>query len=221
MATPKIIDSYQEFLTHFKIDRESFFEWGISVTIFPPADKVASEWERLKKRIFNNQTVYIRGYGRDAHGTQMYKDFYAKLLGNTHVEKDPTNNAIPHGLIQCTTELKRNSDIYNYQVSHIWGRTKNVFMFGAPWNICYVPKIMDPFTGHETKGIWPAEYQKLFKRKADELYRPFVDEYNWILKSLDVEKQLQEYISSLAGQIPAKKLAQFSKDAAGELSPVI
>lgn len=213
-----IIDSYQEFLTHFQIDRESFFEWGISATIFPPIDKVSAEWENLKRRIFNNQTVYIRGYGRDAHGTQLYKDFYARLIGNTHIEKDPTNNAVPHELIQCTTKLKRNSDIVNYQVSHIWGHTKNVFMFEAPWNICYTPKIMDPFTGHETRGIWPAEYQKLFIAKAKELYGSFVDEYNQILKSLNVNKALQEYLSSLDGRISAKVLAQFSKDAANELS---
>lgn len=218
---PTIIDSYQEFLTHFQIDRKSFFEWGISATIFPSTDKVALEWEDLKKRIFNNQTVYIRGYGRDAHGTQLYKEFYEKLLGNSHIEKDPTNNTIPHKLIQRTTELKRNSDIYNYQVSHIWGHTKNVFMFEAPWNICYTPKIMDPFTGHETKGIWPTEYQKLFITKAYELYRPFINEYNQILKSLDIKKQLQEYISSQNGNILTKKLTQFSNDVIDELSPII
>lgn len=215
-----MIDSYQEFLTHFQIDRDSFFEWGISATIFPPIDRVASEWEDLKNRIFSNQKVYIRGYGRDAHGTQMYKDFYAKLLGNTHIEKDPTNNAVPHKLIQRITKLKRNRDIYNYQVSHIWGHTKNIFMFEAPWNICYTPKIMDPFTGHETQGIWPTEYQKIFIAKANELYRPFIDEYNQILKSLDVNKKLQEYILSLENLVPAKELEQFSKDAAGELSAI-
>lgn len=177
-TTSAIMDSYQEFLTHFRIDRTSFFEWGISSTIFPPIDKVALKWESLKKRIFNNQKVYIRGYGRDAHGTQLYKDLYAKLLNNSHVEKDHTNNTVPHKLIQQITELKRNKDICNYQVSHIWGHTKNVFMFEAPWNICYTPKIMDPFTGHETKGTWPDEYQKLFISKASELYKPFINEYN-------------------------------------------
>ena len=121
---PPILDSYQEFLNFFKINREAFFEWGISATIFPPFNKVATEWEDLKKRIFNNEIVYIRGYGRDAHGTQMYKDLYAKLLNNTHVEKDPSNNAIPQKIIQRTTGLKRNCHIYNYQVSHIWGHTK-------------------------------------------------------------------------------------------------
>ena len=221
VTKPTIRDSYQKFLTHFQIDKESFFDWGISATIFPPIDMVVSEWEDLKKRIFNDQTVYIRGYGRDAHGTQLYKDFYAELLGNTHVEKDPTNNAFPHKLIQRTTGLKRNRDIYNYQVSHIWGHTKNIFMFEAPWNICYTPKIMYPFTGHETQGRWPAEYQKLFIAKADDLYRPFVDEYNQILKALDADKKLREYISSLDGLISAKELAQFSKDAASELSPIM
>lgn len=164
-----MIDSYQEFLTHFQIDRDSFFEWGISATI---------------------------------------------------IEKDPTNNAVPHKLIQRITKLKRNRDIYNYQVSHIWGHTKNIFMFEAPWNICYTPKIMDPFTGHETQGIWPTEYQKIFIAKANELYRPFIDEYNQILKSLDVNKKLQEYILSLENLVPAKELEQFSKDAAGELSAI-
>ena len=94
-------------------------------------------------------------------------------------------------------------------------------MFEAPWNICYTPKIMDPFTGHETQGIWPTEYQKLFLAKANELYSPFVDEYNQILKSLDVNKKLQEYISSLDSRSHAKELAQFSKDAASELSPIM
>ncbi len=219
-ASSTIIDSYQDFLAHFKIDRTSFFEWGISSTVFPPIDRVSCEWENLKSRIFTNQTVYIRGYGRDAHGTQIYKNFYAKLLGNTHVEKDPTNNAFPHRRIQQMTGLKRNNNIFNYQVSHIWGHTKNVFMFEAPWNICYTPKIMDPFTGHETHGIWPLEYQKLFIAKANELYRPFVDEYNQILNTLDVKTQLQEYILSLDGLISKKELVQFSKDAARELSPI-
>lgn len=218
--TTEIMDSYQEFLTHFGIDRTAFFEWGISSTIFPPIDKVALGWESLKKRIFNNQKVYIRGYGRDAHGTQLYKDFYAKLLNNSNITKDPTNNTVPHKLMQQMRELKRNKDIYNYQVSHIWGHTKNVFLFEAPWNICYMPKIMDPFTGHETKGTWPAEYQKLFISKASELYKPFINEYNQLLIILDIKKRLQEYIASLNGSISEKQLAQFSKDAVSELSPI-
>ncbi|MBD5092434.1 MAG: hypothetical protein HDT36_03530 [Clostridiales bacterium] len=215
------MDSYQEFLTYFGIDKESFFNWGISSTIFPPIDKVTSKWESLKNRIFTNQQVYIRGYGRDAHGTQLYKDFYARLLNNSHIEKDPTNNAIPQRIMQQLTGATRNKDIYNYQVSHIWGHTKNVFMFEAPWNICYTPKIIDPFTGHETKGTWPKEYQELFILKAKEIYRPFIDEYNQLLITLNVENQMQEYILSLKGLISENLCKQFSKDVERELSPIV
>ncbi len=216
-----IIDSYQQFLDYFSIDKKSFFEWGISSTIFPPVSEVGLEWERLKERILNNQTVYIRGYGRDAHGTQLYIDLYKNLFHNHQVEKDSTNNAAPLKIIQKMTGIKRNSDIYNYQVSHIWGRTKNVFMFGAPWNMCYTPKIMDPFTGHETKGSWPIEYQKLLINKAYSLYSPFIEEYNQILVEYNIAKRVQKYVISLADIIPEKQLARFSKDVSNELSPII
>lgn len=146
------MDSYQNFLDNFKIDENDFFRWGISTTIFPPVSKVKEEWSSLIRRISNNQTVYIRGYGRDAHGTKLYKNLYKELFNNYHVKKDPTNNDRPQKLIYKLTGYKRNNNIYNFQTSHIWGRTKNIFMFEAPWNICYTPKITDPFTGHEAKG---------------------------------------------------------------------
>lgn len=218
---PEKIDSYQNFLNYFQIDRRAFFEWGVSSTIFPSLSKVALEWDALKERILNNKTVYIRGYGRDAHGTQLYKDLYKELFNNFHVEKDPTNNAGPHKMIQRMTGLKRNKNIYNYQVSHIWGHTKNIFMFEAPWNICYTPKIIDPFTGHETKGMWPAEYQKVFHEKAYDLYKPFVEEYNQLLVQYNIEKRIREYTISLTGIIPEKQLQQFSNDAVTEFSPIV
>lgn len=217
---PTIIDSYQEFLNHFNIDKKSFFEWGISCTIFPPIDKVALEWEILKKRIFNDQPVYIRGYGRDAKGTDLYIKLYEKLFSNYQIKKDPTNNATPRKIIQQLTGLKHNSDIFNYQTSHIWGRTKNIFMFEAPWNICYTPKIIDPFTGHEAKGIWPTEYQQLFITKAQNLYNSFINEYNQIIITLDIESKIHEYIQLLKkeAKIPLKEIVQFYEDAIKELS---
>lgn len=213
-------DSYQNFLRDFHIDKQAFFEWGISNTIFPPKNKVESEWNALKERIFNNQTVYIRGYGRDAHGTQLYIDLYKQLFNNYHVEKDPINNASPIKIIQKLTGLKRNNNIYNYQVSHIWGHTKNIFLFEAPWNICYTPKIFDPLTGHEAKGVLPIEYQKIFIEEAYKKYKDYIDDYNRLLADYDVEKHLKEYLLSLEGKIAEKELLQFSKDATNELSKI-
>ena len=214
------MDSYQKFLDYFGIEKQALFEWGIEATIFPPVEKVVQEWEVLKTKVLTNQPVYIRGYGRDGHGTQLYKDLYRYLFGNEHVEKDPTNNAVPQKCIQRTTGLKRNKDIFNYQVSHIWGHTKNVFLFEAPWNICYTPKIMDPFTGHETKGSWPEEYQRIFLERAMELYRPFVADYNKLMNDLGVDEQISQYLACIKGTISDKEFMQFEKDVRSEFRPL-
>lgn len=210
------MDSYQDFLSYFGIEKQALFQWGIEKTIFPSPEKAEQEWNMLKYRVLHNQTVYIRGYGRDGHGTYLYKDLYRYLFGNQHVEKDPTNNAVPQKCIFRSTGLKRNTDIFNYQVSHIWGHTKNVFLFESPWNICYAPKIMDPFTGHETKGTWPQEYQQLFLSKALDLYRPFIDDYNNLIMNLDVAAKIGRYVQEKRGIIPDKDLLQFEKDAINE-----
>ncbi len=34
------------------------------------------------------------------------------------------------------------------------------------WNIVYIPKIIDPLTGHEAKGILSMNLPKLFKNSA-------------------------------------------------------
>lgn len=214
------MDSYQKFLDYFGIEKQTLFEWGIEATIFPPIEKVVQEWEVLKTKVLTNQLVYIRGYGRDGHGTQLYKDLYRYLFGNEHVEKDPTNNAVPQKCIQRTTGLKRNKDIFNYQISHIWGHTKNVFLFEAPWNICYTPKIMDPFTGHETKGSWPEEYQRIFLDRAMELYRPFVADYNKLMNDLGVDELISQYLAGIKGTISSKEFMQFEKDIRSEFCPL-
>ncbi|MBQ7345631.1 MAG: hypothetical protein IJW45_06170 [Oscillospiraceae bacterium] len=213
-------DSYQEFLSSFEIDKEALYQWGITATIFPPVSAVATAWNDLKSRVFTNQRVYIRGYGRDAHGTQLYKDLYMALLNNSHIEKDPTNNAIPHRHIQQLTGLRRNADVYNYQVSHIWGHTKNVFMFEAPWNICYTPKLIDPFTGHETKGVWPEEYQQLFIAYASEKYKTFIDEYNQLMQEHCFAEKIDRYLQSIKHTISDRTFVQFEKDVYSELSPI-
>ena len=213
-------DSYQIFLDHFNINKNNLYQWGISATIFPTVEVVSRSWDDLKNRIFTNQTVYIRGYGRDAHGTQLYKDLYKVIFKNENIEKDPTNNSIPHRHIQQLTGLKRNKDIYNYQVSHIWGHTKNIFMFEAPWNICYTPKLIDPFTGHETKGDWPEEYQKLFITYAYNTYKLFIDDYNQLLTFYDIPNKINQYLQTIKSSIPPSEYAQFERDVHKEFTPI-
>ncbi|MDD3242803.1 MAG: hypothetical protein PHD32_03650 [Eubacteriales bacterium] len=175
----------------------------------------------LKTRLLNNGEVYIQGYGRNAHGTRLHQDLYHQILGNDHIKTDPTNNAIPQRNIQKLTGKRRNVDLLNYQVSHIWGRTKNPFLFEAPWNICFTPKLIDPFTGHEAKGQWPVLYQSLFFEKAGQRYRPFIDEYNSLSQKYFGQNFIAQYMADLAERVDEKTLTQFEKDARQELSPII
>lgn len=82
-------------MNYFGIKPKKLFQWGMKAIIFPPMKEVESEWKDLKDRVFNDKEVVIRGYGRDAHGTQLFIDFYRFVFNNSHVKKDSTNNYKP------------------------------------------------------------------------------------------------------------------------------
>ena len=52
------MDSYQDFLSYFGIEKQALFQWGIEKTIFPSPAKAEQEWNMLKYRVLHNQTVY-------------------------------------------------------------------------------------------------------------------------------------------------------------------
>lgn len=215
------MDSYIEFFRNFEIDIDDAFSWGIKNTIFPEITVVENAWKELLDKILNNQQVYIRGYGRDAHATHLYFDFYKFVFNNCNVKKDPTNNSVPQKNIEKLTGLKRNRDIFNYQVSHIFGRTKNIFLFESPWNIAYVPKIMDPFTGHEAKGELPSKYQTLFLQKAVERYEKHIKEYNDFIQKLHIQDKIAMFYNMQKEAVDIKLLDQFIVDCSKEFEPIL
>ena len=83
----------------------------------------------------------------------------------------------------------------NYQVSHIFGRTHNVFCFTAPWNIAYVPKIFDPLTGHETSGDLKDKFSNLFVNKAHKLFGDQIKEFNAIM--LDYSPRIKNALNEI------------------------
>ncbi len=99
---------------------------------------------------------------------------YKILLKNNNIQKDSSNNSEPTKLLREITgfskSIKNDTDdkekIINYQVSHIFGRTKNPFLFTAPWNIVWHPRILDPFTGHESKGANADKYKFEFLKHS-------------------------------------------------------
>ena len=212
------MDAYEKFMEHFEIEQNQLFEWGINNTIFPEVELIDDVWKDLLNRIYNNQKVYIRGYGRNGHATEIYKNFYSFLFGNNQVTQDPTNNSRPKMIIENLTGYKRNKNIFNYQTAHIFGHTKNIFLFEAPWNICYVPKIIDPFTGHEAKGIYISEYQKMFRNKAYVKYQKYIQEYNSIVQELKINEKIIEYSEELKQTTDEKQIEQFIIDCSKEFS---
>lgn len=207
----------------FNISEEQIIEFGIKETLFIPNDKVNNVWQQLKQNIVEGDgQVFVRGYGRDAKGTDLYMKLYKELFGHNQFYKDATNNAEPTKVLRGLTGYSRQEklttkykQIRNYQVSHIFGKTKNPFSFTAPWNIVYVPKIMDPFTGHESKGKLTEEFQKQFLSYFYLYYQEYIEEFNLIM--LDLRPQILNYLHEHEDLISQK----FKDDALDQFSPII
>ena len=224
-------DSYQTFFEHFKIDFSEIIEFGIEIdTIYPDKNEIKNDWENLIQSIENNNEVYIRGYGRDAHGTALYQELYRILLNNDNIKKDSTNNAKPTQLLQKITNysktIKKDNGakrkISNYQVTHIFGRTKNPFLFTAPWNIVWKSKMLDPFTGHESKGKNTDDYKNAFLKKAKELYPEYINEYNILVSKYFTQEKIENAFRqmNLNLAIDEKAFEKFKLDAKNELREI-
>lgn len=224
-------DSYEVFFNHFNIKFSDLITFGIEYdTVFPVPNEIRNDWNNLIKNIENNGDVYIRGYGRDAHGTNLYKELYRILLNNDNIKKDSTNNAKPTQLLQKITNYSKsiNNDnglkekISNYQVTHIFGRTKNPFLFTAPWNIVWKSKILDPFTGHESKGEYTDLYKAAFLDKAKDLYADYIKEYNNFTMLYFSDDKLNDAfeIMKIKSNVDSKSFDKFIADAKRELSTI-
>jgi hypothetical protein len=221
-------DSYKIFFDYFNIEFEDIIKFGVEIdTIYPDPEKIQTEWRNLINSIENNEEVYIRGYGRDAHGTKLYQELYRILLNNENIKKDSTNNAKPTQLLQNITGFSKTirkdngtkERISNYQVTHIFGRTKNPFLFTAPWNIVWKSKMLDPFTGHESKGKNTDEYKKAFLKKTKNLYLPYIIEYNKLASKYFTNEKLEEAFNkmNIDNKITKKVFNKFKEDARNEL----
>jgi hypothetical protein len=191
-------DSYLEFFSKGYLTKEQFFEFGLESLILSPLENAEQEWQLLKKRIYSNGEVFIRGFGRNSSGSKLFLSLYEKVLNNYNVKIDPTNNAEPTKLISKVTGYSKTGKkgykpISNYQVSHVFGRTKNVFCFTAPWNIVFIPKLIDPLTGHEANGTIVEEFTTLFRGKVFSKFERQISDYNRIISSSDFSHNLQEF----------------------------
>lgn len=195
-------DSYERFFSEGYISKEQFFDFGIRETIYTLLEKAKEGWEELKHRIRNNALVYMRGFGRNSNGSHLFQEFHSQVLGNENVKIDPANNKEPTNVIRDMTgyskvKSSKHESIRNYQVSHIFGRTKNIFLFTAPWNIVYLPKMIDPFTGHEAKGDLINEYQTMFQQKSYKHFEMLIADYNQIVSEPNFQTRIDVYLEGI------------------------
>ncbi|OZV13536.1 hypothetical protein CIW83_03040 [Tissierella sp. P1] len=216
-------DGYKEFFDYFNIKEDEIINYGLNSVITIDETIAKENWELLKGNILSNKQSFIRGYGRDATGTKLFTDLYISLFNNYNIVKDPTNNANPQKLIYELTGFKRNRDIFNYQVSHIFGRTKNPFAFCAPWNIIYIPKILDPFTGHESKGKLTEKFTNALKNVVYNKFSNMIVEFNEIVTDKEMLQLKDNHIMRLKKDriIEFKRIEQFEKDVENEFAPIL
>jgi hypothetical protein len=178
------LDSYKQFLDHFDISKERFFEFGEKFSISADIEKVNNNWEEIKNKIqcsTNRNEIYIRSYGRNGQNTDLFIAMYKELYPELTIKVDKTNNSVPKRVLGSATKQKINIHLENYQISHIFGNTKNIYMFEALWNIAYIPKIIDPLTGHEAMGDLSVEYKSVFRNYFLKKYEAIVNDYNIII----------------------------------------
>lgn len=187
----EMIDSYEEVLNELsskiekKITIDQLFESGKNKIIRIDDYKIEEEWNKLKKKIEDKKgDVYVRSHGRNATGNKKLESLLEKVFGRKF-KTDSTNNSKPKSLLKSCL----GNEYQNYQISHIFEeRTNNPFLFTAPWMVCYTPKIIDPFTGHESKGY--PELRKEFTQWAYNTNKEYIKDYNILI--LSYWKKLKE-----------------------------
>lgn len=213
------IDSYKLFLDEFGISEERFFRFGLEESKFINAERAKEEWEKLKDSIQSKQKVYIRAHGVNGQSTQLFLDFYKTVF---EIDVGVDFNDKPTRLLEKSTGFTKNKNIFNYQVSHVFEKTKNIYAFTAPWNIAFVPKIFDPLTGHETKKqeIDIDKFQTLFQQKCYELHSELIDEFNQIVTELD--EKINNYFKEIrtTEKYPLEIIEKFEINTRKEFTPI-
>lgn len=215
-----MIDSYELLLTQY-ISKEDFFRFGLEKTIYIPTDKVEAEWQSLKNNIANNKAVFIRGF-KTSTGMHMASDFYSKVFENKQVKKDPSNTQNPAKIIEKLTGYKKTNDLKNYQLASIFGRSRNILAFCAPWNIVYIPSILDPLLSVDAHTDLANEYKKRFMQHSYEKFKPYIDEFNEMVSNHQFKKSMDEYFQTLFddGHFDKKEMMAFENTIREDFAPI-
>lgn len=188
------MDSYQQIFNELGITKDSFVKTAMNNIIWIEDNDIKAEWKNLKSKINNKEEVFVRNHGRNGSGeTQLIE--LLKDIFDMNFKIDGSNNSKPSSLLKRCILSKKNLSIQNYQISHVFEeRTNNPLLFTAPWMLCYTPKILDPFTGHECSGY--DDVRKEFINIAQVKFKEYIEDYNRII--LPYWKKLHDKFKGLS-----------------------
>lgn len=220
-------DGYEQFFEYFNIDKNDLWNFAKESIVTVDIDKAILQWNLIKSAIEEGtEPVIVRNYGLKGVNSGLYLDLYRHIVPNAVIKIDPTNNTYPPKILAKYTGYYKKSGvtqnrISNYQVSHIFERTRNPYSFGAVWNMAYIPKILDPFTGHEATGDLVVEFTGQLQYFFYDKYKVIIEEYNAINEQL---LQLsREYVNSdafVTGDKSDKVIDYFKKSIEFQFSKI-
>lgn len=237
------------YFEHERLTPEALYQFGVRNSYFADCevhDYAQNQFELLINLLLtgefgnldsdgrNRKTLKIRKYGNRAEGEKLFIELYRRVFHHARIVVETSGNAAPKENIKKATRslIYSQSDrfailrwarrvLQNYQCSHVFdNRTKNPLLFEAVWNIALTPKVVDPFTGHETLERWPDEFQPMFHNCVREKFRPCIVRYN------QIADQFRESIERAAREIAAEKIQQgidvgsFVADALAQWMPI-
>ena len=213
-------DSYQDFIDRFGIDKQSFYQFGLQSIISADVVTAEAQYQQVKEKLLNNAKLVIRSYGGKGVHSNLYLDLYRYLFGNNNLGIDPTNNSAPRRNISAATGYRINKNLLNYQVSHIWGKTKNPILFESVWNICFVPRLYDPFTGHEASGGWNEEFIPLLNHFVFDKFEALISDYNQFVVENNIQSKINAFVDTLLSNArhSTELISRFRYDALNEWS---
>lgn len=237
------------YFEHRRFTPEALYQFGISNSYFADCeahDYAQNQFELLINLLLTGEfgncdgdgrkrkTLKIRKYGNRAENEGLFIELYRRVFRHARIVVESGGNAAPKENIKKATRslIYSQSDgfsilswarrvLQNYQCSHVFdNRTKNPLLFEAVWNIALTPKVVDPFTGHETLERWPDEFQPLFHNCVRRKFRACIMRYN------QIADQFRDSIDRIAHEIATEKMQQgidvgsFVTDALAQWLPI-
>lgn len=194
-----MIDAYELFMNKFNIKEDDLIDFGLRNTHSIDIGLAEKEWNIQKENIINGGEVIVRTFGNknDARTKSILLNFYKNVYPKVTVETDRDGNTSPRELLERLTQKKKNKDIINFQISHIFGQTKNLYAFTAPWNIVFMPKIMDPLTGHEAHGDLKNRFQSELQKMIYNKYEDLIHDFNSLMNNEQLVISIDNYLNSI------------------------